>query len=155
MVSNPADDFTDFLDFGDLNFPNFDGIPQDDAELQQQNGAGQMDTSMDASAGILVLENGSIHQRMGQQSVAPSMNGFHASTESFTDLAMQSDFFDQHQRQQSQIQNQQYHSHPAVPPTPNSMEMHGGHSQYYRDPTDLQQLNLYNQYRRHHQKDQV
>ena len=153
IVPGPSDDFTDLFDFGDLSFPTFDGISPNDGDLQQQNGAGAMDTSMEGTAGMLGLEHGNIQQQMGQQSAAPSLNGFQGSTESFPDLAMQSELFDQHQRQQAHLQNQRYHAQHAIPPTPNSMEMHNGHP-YYRTPTDHQPLHIYNQFRRQ-QKDQV
>ena len=152
IVPPPTDDFTDLFDFGDLSFPAFDGIPSNDGDLQQQDDAGAMDTSMEGSAPMLALEHGNIHQ-MGQQSAAPAMNPFHPSTDHFPDLAMQSDLFDPPQQQQVPLQNQHYHAHHAIPPTPNSIEMHNGHP-YYRTPTDHQQLHIYNQFRRH-QKDQV
>lgn len=155
MVSAPEDDFANFLDFGDINFSAFDVIPQDDAELQQQNGAGPMDTSMEGNAGMLGLEDGQMQHQMGQHGAAPSINGFQDSTEPFPDLALQSELFEQRQQQQQMnLQSQRYHAHNAVPPTPNSMEMHGGHAQYYRTPTDHQQLHMYDHYRRN-QKDQV
>ena len=154
IVSAPGDEFTDLFDFGDLSFPTFDGLPQNDADLLQHNGAGAMDTAMDGPAGLLGPEHGNMQQQVDQRSAAPSLNGFEGSTESFPDLAMQSELFDQHQQQQMHMQNQRYHAQHAIPPTPNSIEMHNGHPQYYRTPTDHQQLHMYNQYRRH-QKDQV
>jgi len=154
MVSGPDDDFTSFLDFGDINFSAFDAIPEPNAELQQQNGAGAMDISMDGSASMLGLEIGPMHHQMGQHSAAPSMSGFQNSTEPYPDLALQSDVFARQQRQQIHMQDQRYHAHHAVPPTPDSMEMHGRHAQYYRTPTDHLQLHMYDQYRRNH-KDQV
>ncbi|KAK3178739.1 hypothetical protein OEA41_000876 [Lepraria neglecta] len=152
MVSGPEDEFANFLDFGDLNFSAFDGIPQSDAELQQ-NGVGAMDTSMEDTAGMLGLEQGQMQHQMGQQNHSAPMNGFHGSTDSFPDLAMQSELFDQQQQQQLHMQNQRYHGQNVVPPTPNSMELHGGHAQYYRTPADHPQLHMYDHYRR--QKDQM
>ncbi|KAM0796164.1 helix-loop-helix DNA-binding domain-containing protein [Usnea florida] len=68
---------------------------------------------------------------------------------------MQQDPFDQQQQQQQlHLHNQQYHGQNVVPPTPNSLEMHGGHAQYYRTPIDHQQLHMYDPYRRS-QKDQM
>lgn len=151
MVSGPEDDFTNFLDFGDINFAAFDDIPEPDAELQQHNGAGAMDTSMEGSAGMLGLELGHMQHQMGQHSAAPSMSGFQSSTEAFPDLALQSEIIGQQQRQQIHMQNQRYH---AVPLTPDSMEMHGRHAQYYRTPTSHHQFHMYDHYRRSH-KDQV
>ena len=153
IVSAPGDDFTDLFDFGDLNFPAFDGIPQTDTDLHSQNGGGPMDTSMEGST-MLGLEHGDMEQQIGQQSGAPSIHGFQGSTDSFPDLALQAELFDQHQQQQIQLQNQRYHAQHAVPPTPNSTEFHGGPPQYYRAPTEHEQLHMYNQYRRH-PKDQV
>ena len=156
MVSAPGEDFTDLFDLGDFNFPTFDGIPQNDADLQQQqDGAGAMDTSMQDPVGMLGLEHGNLHQEVGQQSAPPSMNGFQGSTESFPDLALQSELFDQHHRRHIQMQNQHYPGQHVIPPTPNSLEMHAGHPQYYGTPADQQQLHLYHQLRRNHQKDQV
>ena len=113
-----------------------------------------MDTTIEESVGMLPMDNGSIqHQQAGQHSAPPSMNSYQGSTESFPDLAIQAEIFEQQQRQQMQLQNQRYHAQHAVPPTPNSMDLHGA-PQYYRAPMDQQQLQLYHQFRRH-QKDQV
>lgn len=117
-----------------------------------------MDTSIEGP-GLLGLDQGHLQLQqeqpppMDQQNHATLVNGFHGSTESFPDLAMQQDIFGQQQQQQLHMQNQRYHG-PNVPPTPNSLEMHGGHAQYYRTPTDHQQLHMYDHYRRN-QKDQV
>lgn len=154
MVSAPEDEFAAFLDFGELNFSAFDSIPPSDAELQQQNGAGPMDTSMEGGAGMLALDHEDMQQQMGQHTEAPTMNGYEGSTESFPDLDMQSELFGQQQRQQLHMHNQCYHGQNAVPPTPNSVELHGGHAQYYRTPTDHQQLHMYDHYNRN-RKDQV
>lgn len=154
MVSAPEDDFASFLDFGDINFSAFDGIPEPDADLQQQHGAGAMDTSMEGPTGILGLEHGQMLHQIGQHSAAPALSGFQSSSEPFPDLALQSELFEHQQRQQIHMQNQRYHAQHAVPPTPNSLEMHGGHAQYYRAATDHQQIHMYDHYRRSH-KDQV
>lgn len=158
MNPNPTsyeDEFANFLDFTDLGFGAFDGVDL------QQNGAEAMDTSMEGAAGMLGLEQEHMQQQqqprpMDQRNHATPVNGFHGSTESFPDLAMQHDLFDQQQQQQQQLhmQNQRYHGQNVVPPTPNSLEMHGGHAQYYRTPADHQQLHMYDHYRRN-QKDQV
>ena len=146
-MDSAPDEFANFLDFTDLGF---------DLDLQQ-NGAGAMDTSMEGAAGMLGFEQGHMQQQqMDQGNHATSINGCHGSTESFPDLAMQHDLFDQQQHQQQHIymQNQQYHGQNVVPPTPNSLEMHGGHAQYYCTPADPQQLHMYDHHRRN-QKDQV
>lgn len=153
----PDDEFANFLDFTDLGFGDFDAVDL------QQNGAGPMDISIEGAVGMLGLEQGQIQQQqqqpppppMDQRNHATPMNGFHGSTESFPDLAMQQDLFDQQQQQQQlHMQNHRYHGQNVVPPTPNSMEMHGGQAQYYPTPTDHQQLHMYDHYRRN-QRDQV
>lgn len=149
----PEDEFASFLDFTDLGFGSYEGVDL------QQNGAEAMDTSMEGAAGMLELEHGHMQQQqqqqppMDQQNHVTPLNGFHDSTESFQDLAMQQDLFDQQQQQQLYMQNQRYHSQNVVPPTPNSLEMQG-HAQYYRTPADHQQLHMYDHYRRN-PKDQV
>lgn len=152
MVSGP-EDFADFLEFADFNFATAEDFPQTDVQLNQ-NGAGTMDTSMEGMAGVLGLEQGHLLQQMDQRSQPSSMNGFHLSTELFPDLSMQSELFDERQQHQLPLQNGRYHGQHAVPPTPNSIEMHGAHPQYYRGPTDHPQLHLYDRYRRS-QEDQV
>lgn len=149
--SGPEDEFASLFDFTDLGFGGYDAVDL------QQNGAGAMDTSMEGAAGMLGLEQGHIQQQqppMDQRTHATPLNGFHGSTESFPDLAMQQDLFDQQQQQQLHMQNQRYPGQNVVPPTPNSLEMHGGHAQFYRTPADHQQLHMYDHYRRN-QKDQV
>ena len=153
-MPGPPDEFANFLDFADLDFTGYDTVDL------QQNGAGAMDTSIEGTAGMLGLESGHLPQQqqqpppMDQRNHATPMNGYNGSTESFQDLAMQQDPFDQQQQQQLHLHSQQYHGQNVVPPTPNSLEMHGGHAQYYRTPIDHQQLHMYDPYRRS-QKDQV
>ena len=149
--SGTEDEFANLFDFSDLGFGGYDAVDL------QQNEAGAMDTSMEGAAGMLGLEQGHIQQQqppMDQRNHTTPLNSFHGSTESFPDLAMQQDLFDQQQQQQLHMQNQRYHGQNVVPPTPNSLEMHGGHAQYYRTPADHQQLHMYDHYRRT-QKDQV
>ena len=154
IVSGPEDEFANFLDFTDLGFGGYDGLDL------QPNGAGAMDTSMEGAASILGLDQGQMQlqqeppQPMDQQNHANPMNGFHDSAEPFSDLAIQQELFDQQQQQQLHLQNQHYQRPNVVPPTPSSLEMHGGHSQYYPTPADHQQIHVYDHYRRN-QKDQV
>ena len=158
MVTGPDDDFSSFLDFGDLNFAAFDAIPQDETELQQPDGLGAMDTSMEGDADTLRLEHGSTQQQqqqqMGQSTAAPPVNGYPTSTGSYPDLALQAELYEQQQQHRMHMQNQEYHAPHRVPPTPNSVEIHSGRAQYYRTPTDHQQLRMYDHFRRA-QKDQV
>ena len=156
IVSGPEDEFANFLDFTDLGFGAYDAVDL------QHNGAGAMDTSMEGATSMLGLEQGQLPLQqeqppsMDQRNHTTPMNGFHGSTDPFPDLAMQQDLFDQQQQQQQQLhlQNQPYHVPNVVPPTPSSLEIHGGHAQYYHTPADHQQMHMYDHYRRN-QKDQV
>ena len=158
MNENPTPQFCEdefnFLDFSDLGFGGYDAVDL------QQDGAGAMDTSIEGAAGILGLDQAHLELQqeqpplMDQQHHPNSMTDFHGSTESFPDIAMQQDLFDHQQQHQLHIQNQRYHGQNVVPPTPNSLEMHGGQPPYYHTPADHQQLHMYEHYKRK-QKDQV
>ena len=159
IVSTAEDDFASFLDFGDLNFAAFDSIPQDEPGLQQQNGFAPMDTSMEGNAGMLPLGQANIQQQMGQNGGALSIDGLHGFADPFPDLVMQPELLEQqkvqhHQQQQLHMQHQSYRLNNVVPPTPNSVEIHGGHSCYYKPPADAQQAQMYEHYRRQ-PRDQV
>ena len=171
LVSGPEDDFTNFLDFSDLNFSAF-GDGSVGGGTPQASGAGDGDAGVmdlvSEGAGIPVAGMMS-HAGIQRNAMAHSINGFQ---ESLPDMTSSADFLihQQHRRQQQQQQHHQqqqqqhqshlqlqqqprYYGHDTVPPTPNSLEMHGGHSEYY-NPTDRQQQLMYEHYRRH-QIDQV
>ncbi len=153
MVSGPEEDFSSFLEFGDLQltFPGFDGGPQ--SRGGAQDNAGAMDTTTENAAGMMVIEDGHMQQHLEQPTSMPSMNGFHGSTQPFPDMSMQTEFLEQSQPHFS-MQGQQYHSQHIVPPTPNSIEMHGDRARYSQQPLDPQAQAMYEHYRRK-QKDQV
>ena len=153
MVSHPEDEFTNFLDFGDLNFSAFDpaASTQPESNGLQHDGGSAMDTSMEGTAGLLGLDHGQM-PRQPQQTILstpiPAINGYQ---EPFN---LDAELFNQQRQRQIQMQQQRYHGPNMVPPTPNSIEMHGGQIQYYQPRMDLQQQQMYEHYRRH-QKDQV
>lgn len=150
MVSAPEEDFASFLEFGDLQlqFPNFDGVVQDGRELQQEP-AGTMDTSMGDEQGLM-------RQEMSQGNSMQAMNGFHGSTDSYHDMNMQPDLYSPNQQQQMHIHApHQYHGQNMIPPTPNSIEMHGDHTRYYRSSGEHQSQAVYERFGRNPQKDQV
>ena len=154
MVSGPEEDFSTFLEFGDLQFtfPGFDGTPQNRAEVQEN--AGAMDTSAENPAGMMGLENGQMQQHLEQPSTMATMNGFHASVQSFPDVGMQTEFLEQQQPPHYAMQGQHYHGQHIVPPTPRSIEMHGDQVRYNQQSVDSQAQAMYEHYRRK-QKDQV
>ena len=155
MVSGPEDDFASFLDFGDLNFPTFsDGSASGTPQPSGSSGdAGAMDMPMEntgaTAAGMIS------HPGIEQTPLDNSMDGFQ---DHFPGLNSPVPFMtsQQDQQQQARLQMQQqsrYYGHNAVPPTPNSLEMHGNHSEYY-NTADRQQQLMYEHYRRH-QHEQV
>lgn len=158
MVSAPEEDFASFLEFGDLQlqFPNFDGVVvQNGSELQQEP-TGSMDTSMGNEQGLMRLEDGNMQQNMDQGNSMQTMNPFQGSTDSFHNLNIHSDLYAPNQQQQMHIHvPHQYHGQNMIPPTPNSVEMHGDHTRYYRPSGDHQTQAVYERFGRNPQKDQV
>lgn len=158
MVSGPEDDFANFLEFTDLqlNFPTYDGT-QNDGGMQQDAVVG-LDTAMENVGEMMDLKEGQPQQQMEQHDVQqqPSslamMESLHSSTDSLLEMDMQGQLFQQ-QQQQQQMQGQHYQRHNMVPPTPNSIEMHGGKAHYYQH-VDPQAQAMYERYSRH-QKEQV
>ncbi|KAL9124761.1 MAG: hypothetical protein Q9217_005945 [Psora testacea] len=153
MVSNPDDEFTTFLDFGDLNFPAFDAAAttiQHDSSALQQNGGGAMAPSMEGTAGLLGLEQAQMEQQQhtGLSAQLSATNNYQEPFNIETEL-----FHPQRQRQM-QLQQRRYHGPNMAPPTPNSIEMHGGQLHYYHPRMDHHQQQAYEHYRRH-QQDQM
>lgn len=157
MVSGPEDDFANFLEFSDLqlNFPAFD-VDQNEGVMQQDAVVG-LDTAMENVGDMMELKEGQAQQQIEQHDMQqqPSsmgmMESLHGSTDSLLDMDMQVQLFQQ--QQQHQMQGQQYQRHNMVPPTPNSIEMHGGKAHYYQH-MDPQGQAMYERYSRH-QKEQV
>lgn len=155
MVSGPEEDFASFLEFSDLqlNFPPFDGSHNEGP--MQQDAAVALDTTMENVGEMMELKEGQAQQQMEphemqqQSSSMGMMESLHGSTDSLLDMDMQVQLFQQ--QQQHQMQGQHYQRHNMVPPTPNSIEMHGTKAHYYLDP---QAQAMYERYSRH-QKDQV
>lgn len=160
MVSGPEEEFANFLEFGDLqlSFPPFEGVVQDGGELQQEPG-GVMDTPMGNETGVLELEDGHNHQDIDQRNPLRFMAGYQGSTESFHDIHMQTELFNAHQQpQQLHMHGPQYRSQNIIPPTPNSMEMHGDQACFYRSTGEHHTQAPYERYGRNqnqNQKDQV
>jgi hypothetical protein len=150
-------DFQGFLDLennlGDLQFDFQD-------YNSQQNQAGQMmsesmETRMDGLAGqdttmhelIPSMTTATSHPAIPTTPIAHSL----PSSDSLVELDAQIQYL-QHQRQQQhqrQMQEQQrnfYAQSRMIPPTPNSVEMHGGSAQFYPQ-SDPQQQAMYERFR--------
>ncbi|KAI9850421.1 MAG: hypothetical protein M1838_005698 [Thelocarpon superellum] len=158
MVSAAEDDFTNFLELGNfqLDFPAFDPATHPD-----HNG---LDTAMDDAGDLTasIRKDGPTpqpsraptHQR--HPASVSMMQPGHVSNEALLDMNMQAQaqahFFQQQQRQQQQQQQQRmqeraYQPRSGVPPTPNSVEMHGGAIAYYHH-LDAQSQAMVERYQR-------
>lgn len=154
MTSGPEEEFANFLEFGDLQltFPPFEDTVQDGRELEQDSGDA-VDTRMGNEAGGLGLEDGQMQQEMDQHSSMRFMDGFHGSAESFHEMNMPTGLFN-HQHPLQQLHGPQYRGQNIIPPTPNSIEMHGDPTRYYRPSGEPQSHVTYERFGRN-QNDQV
>ena len=149
MVSGPDDDFSTFLEFGDLqlNFP-FDANPQNGSDIQDGVGPAIDMQANDDSGAVLDFHHGDL-QQFGDPSSLP---GFSDNPYTFQDLSMPPHLFEQqqllHQYPQHPLYGPPYNGHHVIPPTPNSMEMHGGHAQYQHTLPTNHARTMYEQHRR-------
>ncbi|KAL8704980.1 MAG: hypothetical protein Q9201_001877 [Fulgogasparrea decipioides] len=149
MVSGPDDDFSSFLEFGDLqlDFPTFDSNPQDGDEIQDGAAPAMEMQTENNPGGVLSFEHAGIQHFTGPS----SLGDFNSSSHAFPDLAMPSQIFRQQQHQDPMSQQNPYghlyHGHSMVPPTPNSIEMHGGHAQYQQGASNNHARTIYDHYR--------
>ena len=149
------DDFGQFLDMNtldDFDFQDFSSQQNQAEQMMHQNEAESMDPRMGAQdttmqEHIPSMTTATSHPTIPAAPIAHS----HTSTDSLVDLDAQIQYL-QHQRQQQQqrqIQEQQrnfYAQNRMIPPTPNSVEMHGGSAQFYPQ-SDSQQQALYERFR--------
>ncbi|KAL8844999.1 MAG: hypothetical protein Q9176_000671 [Flavoplaca citrina] len=149
MVSGPDDDFSTFLEFGDLqlNFP-FDANPQNGSDIQDGVGPAIDMQANDDSGAILDFHHGDL-QQFGDPSSLPS---FSDTPHTFQDLNMPPHLFEQqqllHQYPQHPLYGPPYNGHHVIPPTPNSMEMHGGHAHYQHTLPTNHARTMYEQHHR-------
>ncbi|KAJ8069865.1 hypothetical protein OCU04_000278 [Sclerotinia nivalis] len=149
-LSVPSQD--DFQQFLDLNMHNMAGGLQFDFDFNQQQSQNQqmihqdgMDSMNTGMAGNhQVGLDGSMHEHMPSMTTASSHSAIlgtpvvhpHTSTESLTHLDAQIQYLQQqkHEQQLRQSQEQQrnfYVQNRMIPPTPNSMEIHGANQHFY------------------------
>ncbi|KAL8673823.1 MAG: hypothetical protein Q9168_001788, partial [Polycauliona sp. 1 TL-2023] len=150
MVSGPEDDFSTFLEFGDLqlNFPPFDPNLQNEGEIQDAVGSAIHLPANDDAGAALDFHHGAL-QQFGDPS---AVGGFNDASQPFQDLDTHPDLFEQqqllHQYPQHPAYGHSYNGHHVIPPTPNSIEMHGGHAQYQHMLPNPHARGMYEQYRR-------
>ena len=153
---NQENEFSNFLDFGDLDFPVFgdsSNAPSNGSgeNLLQDGGDNAMDTSMEgpASAGIL----GTAMQQMEEPGQMSGMNGFQ---DTFSELDIPAEYLNRQQQASQQqrhatampMSQPRFYGHNPVPPTPSSLEMHPNSAEYYQQMAERQQQMLYEHYRR-------
>jgi len=155
MVSAPEDDFASFLEFGDvhLNYGDYE-LSHADGQDNPQDAVNTVDTGMEISGGLNELREehllhqqdgaGSGHNEMRLPLEMTSMEDMTESEEPLMDFNLQAEIFHQ---QQEHMQTQNFHPHAIIPPTPNSMKMHGGTEHYYPQ-LDLQAQAIYERYSR-------
>lgn len=157
------DDFQQFLDMNlgeslQFDFQDFDPQqPQTSQLIHQEDGEG-MGTRME-NGRILAGQDTTMQEHMPAMTTATAHPTMHTATlahahslnDNLADLDAQIQYL-QHQRQQQQqrqIQEQQrnfYTQDRMIPPTPNSIEMHGNDTQFY-PRSDSQQQAIYESYR--------
>jgi len=154
IVSAPDDEFGNFLEFGDLqlDFPSFERVAHDGRTDRQDVDA---DTSMDATMEIApaMVDFGIAH--MSQQPQQPTSNplmSYNGMGQLFN-MPMSREQFHESQHPHPHIKTQRQYHPGMVPPTPNSIEMHGGMPGYYHTPVH-QQPQAFEYYQRS-QRDQV
>ncbi|KAL8796567.1 MAG: hypothetical protein Q9182_007359 [Xanthomendoza sp. 2 TL-2023] len=152
MVSGPDDDFSRFLEFGDLqlSFPAFDNNPQDGGEIQDGVGPAMDMQIGNPPASVLEYHRGGMQQYGDPSALAD----FNTTSPVFQDMNMQSQLFAQQQQQQLHQLPQHpsygpsYNGHHMAPPTPNSIEMHEGQMRYQHAVPNSHARTVYEHHRR-------
>jgi len=162
LSGSSQDDFQQFLDMSlgeslQFDFQDFNSHQAQTQLIQQEDGE-TMDTDME-NGGALAGQDTTMQEHMPSMTTSASHPTLHAavlahahsSNESLSELDAQIQYLQnqRHQQQQRQIQEQQrnfYSQSRMIPPTPNSIEMHGNHTQFYPQ-SDPQQQAMYERIR--------
>lgn len=164
-LSVAQDDFQQFLDMGinglgdGLQF-DFQDFNQQGAQMMGQAGGDAMDTGIEnGNSGM--GQDTTMQEHMPAMTVATNHSSIHAPTliqghssnERLSELDAQIQYLQhqRHEQQQRQLQEQQrnfYAQSRMIPPTPNSVEMHGGGPHYYSQP-DTQQQAIFERFQMH------
>ena len=151
MVSAPEDDFTNFLDLGNfqLDFPAFDPAAHGEARVHHDDGH-DVDTSMDDAGDVNGRKETHAPQTQQEQgrvrhsSSAPMMQHVQTPADAMMEMNMQAQLL---HRQQQRMREQGFQRPSIIPPTPNSIEMHGGTANFYQQ-LDAQSQALMERYQR-------
>ncbi|KUJ22588.1 uncharacterized protein LY89DRAFT_575165 [Mollisia scopiformis] len=149
-----------------FEFQDFSAPQSQGQQMISQDEGDSMDTTMENGRGMMPQDT-TMQDQMPPMSTSANhpaihapLNHGHASNESLSDLDAQINFLQQqrHHQQQRQMQEQQrnfYAQHRmGVPPTPQSIEMHGNPAQYYQPHSDPQQQAVYERFRMQQLKEQ-
>ncbi len=154
MVSGPEDEFSNFLEFGDLqlNFPPFDVSQQNGGEIQDGGGpAPAMDLQTSNAAGGVIDFH---HNNLQPFPDSAGLTDFDASSAVFPDLHMSSHLFEQQQMPQAIPYGHPYRSQNMIPHTPGSIEMHGVQP-HYQQPASSNHARAVFEHYRHQSRGQV
>ncbi|TVY21337.1 Phosphorus acquisition-controlling protein [Lachnellula arida] len=158
------DDFQQFLDIGmndlsdslQFDFPDYNHQHATQSQLMHQNGDEAMATGMENR--VSTRHDTTMQEHMPSMTAATSyatiqggaISHTHSSDESLVELDAQIQYL-QHQRlqqQQRQLHEQQrnfYSQNRMIPPTPNSMDLHGANARFYPQ-SDPQHQAMYDRY---------
>jgi hypothetical protein len=152
------DDFQQFLDMnlGEFDFQDFNPQQPQTTQLVQREDEEAMDTAMD-NGRILAGQDTTMQEHMPATTASshPAMHAAalahaHSSNESVPDFDAQIQYLQNQKYQHQQRQMQQHRSYYAqnprmMPPTPNSVELHGNHTTFYPQ-SDPQQQAMYERF---------
>ncbi|KAL8860316.1 MAG: hypothetical protein Q9178_003287 [Gyalolechia marmorata] len=154
MVSGPDDDFSNFLEFSDLqlDFPPFDASPHNGPEIHDSPGPSMDLHTNNNPSGFLAFHPG-VMQQFGGPSALPDFTAASQVFPDIPDMNMPSQLYEQqqlqHQLSQHPAYGPSYNGHHMVPPTPNSIEIHGGLPQYQHMVSNNHARAMYEHHRRH------
>lgn len=131
----PEEEFANFLELGDLqlDFSPFEGVGQDGGTTQQDVDVA-MDTGMDNAPHMVDLGMGSVINQPGRSTPIPLGNNYHGSAEQVYHMQSARDHYGRHHQSQATAKLPGHYAPGMVPPTPNSIELHGGIPGYYQTP---------------------
>ena len=146
MVPGQDEEFASFLEFGDLQleFSPFESLGQDEGDTRQEIGV-TMDTSMDNVPTMADFSIDQMLQETGQSMSNPLANSYNGSTDQFLHMQTSREQARQNHHPQANVKLQRQYAPNIVPPTPNSIEMHGRVPGYYQAPLH-QQAPVYEHY---------
>ena len=149
MVAGPDEDFASFLEFEDLQlgFNSLESLAQHGGKVHDNGDVAMdmpLDPALDTSMTLFGFEEAQVHQqpqRAQEQSITSGTADQNANLD-FYSMQHMRNLPSQHQSQQQQqshqnmqVKRHEFYGRSVIPPTPNSMEMSGGHLQYYHSPS--------------------